>query len=75
MTTHPFEQDDEVLTCVDAISAVLPLLVARYDAVVVMAALADNLTVGIRALVRHKHCTPAHASALLREIERVATAH
>ncbi len=75
MAHEKFEQDDEVLTCVEAISAVLPLLVARYDAVVVMAALADNLTVGIRALVRHKHCTPAHARALLREIERVATAH
>ena len=74
MATESLELDAEILTCVDAISAVLPILVARYDAVVVMAALADNLSGGIRTLLRHKHYSPARASALLREIERTATA-
>jgi len=62
----------DVLDCMDEISALLPLLTARFKAMIVVCAFAEHLGSALQLLVRRNVCDAQQARRLLQHIERIA---
>jgi hypothetical protein len=58
-----------VLKCVDEMGRLWPALRRRYDAAVVVSAMADHVGMALSILLRRKACDPDDARRLIERIE------
>jgi len=65
---------EDVLSCVEDLNAVLPALAARYQELVLVAALAEHVGGALRIFIRAGLCTPDQARRVLRHLEETAFA-
>jgi hypothetical protein len=65
---------ENVLSCVDDLNAVLPRLAARYDDLVIIAALAEHVGGALRIFMQAGICTPEQARRVLEHVEDTAFA-
>jgi hypothetical protein len=63
---------ENVLSCVEDLNAVLPGFVARYDELVLVAALAEHVGGALRIFLRAGLCSEAQARRVLRHLEETA---
>ena len=63
---------EDVLSCVDDLNGVLPGFVARYDELVLVAALAEHVGGALRIFLRAGLCSPEQARRVLRHLEETA---
>jgi hypothetical protein len=66
---------EDVLSCVDDLNAVLPRLAARYQDLVIVAALAEHVGGALRIFMRAGICTPDQARRVLAHVHETAFAH
>lgn len=66
---------ENVLSCVDDLNAVLPRLAARYEDLVIVAALAEHVGGALRIFMRAGICSPEQARRVLAHVEHTAFAH
>jgi hypothetical protein len=65
---------ENVLSCVDDLNAVLPRLAARYEDLVIIAALAEHVGGALRIFMQAGICTPEQARRVLEHVEDTAFA-
>jgi hypothetical protein len=63
---------EEVLACVDDLNAVLPRLAARYEDLVIVAALAEHVGGALRIFMQAGICNPLQARRVLAHLEQTA---
>lgn len=63
---------EDVLSCVDDLNAVLPRLAARYEDLVVVAALAEHVGGALRIFMQAGICNPVQARRVLAHLEETA---
>jgi hypothetical protein len=63
---------EDVLNCVEDLNAVLPAFVARYDELVIVAALAEHVGGALRIFMRSGLCSTDQARRVLRHLEETA---
>ena len=63
---------EDVLSCVDDLNAVLPRLAARYEDLVIIAALAEHVGGALRIFMRAGICNPDQARRVLAHLEDTA---
>lgn len=63
---------EHVLSCVDDLNAVLARLSARYEDLVIAAALAEQVGGALRIFMENGICTPAQARRVLKHVESTA---
>jgi hypothetical protein len=61
-----------VLACVDDLNAVLPRLAARYEDLVIVAALAEHVGGALRIFMHAGICNPVQARRVLAHLEETA---
>jgi hypothetical protein len=65
---------EDVLSCVDDLNAVLPRLAARYEDLVIIAALAEHVGGALRIFMHAGICTPDQALRVLAHVHETAFA-
>jgi hypothetical protein len=65
---------EDVLACVEDLNAVLPSLAARYEEMVLVAALAEHVGGALRIFMRAGLCNGEQARRVLRHLEDTAFA-
>ena len=65
---------DDVLSCVDDLNAVLPRLAARYEDLVIIAALAEHVGGALRIFMHAGICSPEQAKRVLAHVQDTAFA-
>ena len=65
---------EDVLSCVDDLNAVLPRLAARYDDLVIIAALAEHVGGALRIFMHAGICSPEQAHRVLAHVHDTAFA-
>jgi hypothetical protein len=65
---------EDVLSCVDDLNAVLPRLAARYQDLVIIAALAEHVGGALRIFMHAGICTPDQARRVLAHVHETAFA-
>jgi hypothetical protein len=65
---------EDVLSCVDDLNAVLPQLAARYEDLVIIAALAEHVGGALRIFMRAGICSPDQARRVLTHVHETAFA-
>ncbi|HEU4626798.1 MAG TPA: hypothetical protein VFS52_18695 [Steroidobacteraceae bacterium] len=65
---------EDVLSCVDDLNAVLPRLAARYQDLVIVAALAEHVGGALRVFMHAGICTPDQARRVLDHVHETAFA-
>jgi aminoglycoside phosphotransferase (APT) family kinase protein len=65
---------EDVLSCVDDLNAVLPRLAARYEDLVIIAALAEHVGGALRIFMHAGICSPEQARRVLAHVEDTAFA-
>jgi len=63
---------DGVIACAQDISKLLPSLTRRYDATIVVNALAEHVGSALRSLMRRKACDAEQARLVISRIENTA---
>jgi len=63
---------EDVLSCVDDLNAVLPRLAARYEDLVIIAALAEHVGGALRIFMRAGICSPEQAQRVLAHVHDTA---
>jgi hypothetical protein len=63
---------DDVLSCVDDLNAVLPRLAARYEDLVIIAALAEHVGGALRIFMHAGICSPDQARRVLAHVHETA---
>ena len=63
---------DDVLLCVDELNGILPRLAARYEDLVIVAALAEHVGGALRIFQVTGICTKPQAQRVLKHIEETA---
>jgi hypothetical protein len=63
---------EDVLSCVDDLNAVLPRLAARYEDLVIIAALAEHVGGALRIFMRAGICSPDQARRVLAHVQATA---
>jgi hypothetical protein len=63
---------EDVLSCVDDLNAVLPRLAARYQDLVIIAALAEHVGGALRIFMHAGICTPDQARRVLAHVHETA---
>jgi hypothetical protein len=66
---------EDVLSCVDDLNAVLPRLAARYEDLVIIAALAEHVGGALRIFMHAGICSPEQARRVLAHVQDTAFAH
>ena len=66
---------EDVLSCVDDLNAVLPRLAARYEDLVIIAALAEHVGGALRIFMHAGICSPDQARRVLAHVHETAFAH
>jgi hypothetical protein len=72
MSTAEEKFAEDVLACVDDLNAVLPRLAARYEDLVIIAALAEHVGGALRIFMRAGICKPEQARRVLAHLEETA---
>jgi hypothetical protein len=72
MSTAEEKFAEDVLACVDDLNAVLPRLAARYEDLVIIAALAEHVGGALRIFMRAGICNPEQARRVLAHLEETA---
>jgi hypothetical protein len=65
---------ENVLSCVDDLNAVLPRLAARYEDLVIIAALAEHVGGALRIFMHAGICSPDQAKRVLAHVHETAFA-
>lgn len=65
---------EDVLSCVDDLNAVLPRLAARYEDLVIIAALAEHVGGALRIFMHAGICSPDQARRVLIHVHETAFA-
>jgi aminoglycoside phosphotransferase (APT) family kinase protein len=65
---------ENVLSCVDDLNAVLPRLAARYEDLVIVAALAEHVGGALRIFMHAGICSPEQARRVLSHVRDTAFA-
>jgi len=65
---------EDVLSCVDDLNAVLPRLAARYEDLVIIAALAEHVGGALRIFMHAGICSPDQARRVLDHVHQTAFA-
>jgi hypothetical protein len=65
---------EDVLSCVDDLNAVLPRLAARYEDLVIIAALAEHVGGALRIFMRAGICSADQARRVLAHVQETAFA-
>jgi aminoglycoside phosphotransferase (APT) family kinase protein len=65
---------EDVLSCVDDLNAVLPRLAARYEDLVIIAALAEHVGGALRIFMHAGICSPEQARRVLAHVQDTAFA-
>jgi len=65
---------EDVLSCVDDLNAVLPRLAARYEDLVIIAALAEHVGGALRIFMHAGICSSDQARRVLAHVEQTAFA-
>lgn len=72
-TLSPEEQfAEDVFACTDDINTVLPRLAARYQDLVIVAALAEHVGDALRVFMQNGVCNPTQARRVLKHLEDIA---
>ncbi len=74
MSTAEERFAENVLSCVDDLNTVLPRLAARYEDLVIIAALAEHVGGALRIFMHAGICTPEQARRVLAHVEDTAFA-
>jgi hypothetical protein len=74
MTTAEEKFAEDVLSCVDDLNAVLPRLAARYEDMVIIAALAEHVGGALRIFMHAKICSADQARRVLAHVHDTAFA-
>jgi hypothetical protein len=72
MPTSEEKFAEEVLACVDDLNAVLPRLAARYEDLVIVAALAEHVGGALRIFMHAGLCSPEQAHRVLKHVQDTA---
>jgi hypothetical protein len=72
MSTAEEKFAEEVLACVDDLNGVLPRLAARYEDLVIVAALAEHVGGALRIFMQAGICNPVQARRVLAHLEQTA---
>jgi hypothetical protein len=75
MSTAEEKFAEDVLSCVDDLNAILPGLAARYEDLVIIAALAEHVGGALRIFMHAGICSPDQARRVLAHVEHTAFAH
>jgi hypothetical protein len=65
---------EDVLSCVDDLNAVLPRLAARYEDLVIIAALAEHVGGALRIFMHAGICSPDQARRVVAHVHETAFA-
>ena len=63
---------EDVLACVDDLNAILPTLAAKYEDLVIVAALTEHVGGALRVFMHAGVCNPAQARRVLKHLEESA---
>jgi hypothetical protein len=74
MSTDEEKFAEDVLSCVDDLNTILPRLAARYEDLVIVAALAEHVGGALRIFMQAGICSPAQARRVLTHMEDTAFA-
>jgi hypothetical protein len=74
MSTEEDQFAEDVLSCVDDLNAFLPRLTARYEDLVIVAALAEHVGGALRIFMQAGICTPEQARQVLTHVADTAFA-
>jgi hypothetical protein len=74
MSTVEQKFAEDVLSCVDDLNAVLPGLAARYEDLVIIAALAEHVGGALRIFMHAGVCSPDQARRVLAHVQDTAFA-
>ena len=74
MSTAEERFAENVLCCVDDLNTILPRLAARYEDLVIIAALAEHVGGALRIFIQAGICSPEQARRVLAHVEDTAFA-
>jgi hypothetical protein len=74
MSTEEERFAEDVLLCVDDLNAILPRLAARYEDLVIIAALAEHVGGALRIFIQAGICSREQARRVLVHVEDTAFA-
>jgi aminoglycoside phosphotransferase (APT) family kinase protein len=75
MSTAEERFAENVLACVDDLNSVLPRLAARYEDLVIVAAMAEHVGGALRIFMQAGICNALQARRVLAHLEETAFAH